>query len=570
MNLRPRFFILNAVILLAGFCITLTVFFNIADRAVSKWGRELAENQLLYDKSRAVQSMIREITLAKQMSKSRALIYWARHENDPEAKERGIEELENFRKQFKDGSYFIAFTASNRYYYNNAAHKEGFDPYKYTLNEDKAADRWFYDVIDEEKDFHINVNPDEYLKVTKLWVDVVLRDNGKVLGVLGTGLDLDTFIKNFSNGKVENNGLVSIFADRDGYIQVSFDKKYIDYATITKKAGQHKSVFAMFRSADDSSFITDAMQALPTMSYDKVLSRQIHFKGKNYLAGISYIPELDWYEITLHDLDSLMSITDLYGIALAFLATFLLGLVVYYFALDKFVIKPVKMLDSAMEKLRKGDSAGVNGLKASGEMGRLTEHFRDMSKSVTETRQMLEKKVQERTLELDRLVKIDPMTELLNRRGMNEAMSAELKRSARTSRAVGILWIDIDMFKEINDSYGHCVGDDVLVSVAAMIRHSVREYDHVARWGGDEFIVLMPECTWGSLEKCGSRILETVAAKKIHVRGSDNYISVRVSVGGYMSVGETADRMLARADKALYDAKENGRGILVLDRGESS
>lgn len=564
MNLRPRFFILNAVILLAGFFITLTVFFNIADRTVHKWGVELASNQLLYDKSRAVQSLIREITLAKQMAKSNTIIYWAKHQDDPKAKAAGIAEMENFRKQFKEGTYFIAFKDSGKYYYNNKNQTKSYDPYKYNLHPDKPSDRWFYNVINEGNDFHINVNVDAYLKVTKLWVDVVMRDGGKTLGVLGTGLDLDTFIKNFTKGKGNQDGITSLFIDHDGAIQVYFDKKYIDFASITKQSGHHNSVYGLFREKDDCTFLTDSINSLPDMSYDKVLSKYVEVNGKRYLAGISYIPELDWYEITLHDLNSLMQVTDLYGIALAFLLTLLISIVLYYFALNKFVIRPIHILEDAIKKLKSSDYSGASGLSSHGEMGRLMEHFREMSSSVRETRENLEKKVCERTMELDRLVKIDPMTELLNRRGMNEILSAELKRAGRSGRHTGLLWIDIDRFKEINDSYGHSVGDDVIVAVAAIIRHAVREYDHVARWGGDEFIVLMPECNHESLRVCGERILTSVANKEISVGGTKDIVKISVSIGGYVSSGESEDFMLNKADNAMYEAKENGRGRIVI------
>jgi diguanylate cyclase (GGDEF)-like protein len=562
MNLRPRFFLINLFIISSAFLATLAVFFYVADKTVRSFGLNLAEKQLLYDKTRAAQYLTREIAISRQIAKSKNIIYWARNQNDPQAEKDGLEQMESYRSMFIDGNYFVAFRSSGKYFYNNVTRKYDGKQYQYTLSPDKQHDSWFYGIISENKDFHINVNPDVYLGVTMLWVDVLIKDNDEILGVMGTGLDLNGFIDKFVDAP--DTGVSSVFVDHNGAVQVYFDKNYIDFSGISKSEGQHKLIQEMFAVTADQDFVVDAMSRLPKMPDDQVLSHIVRFAGKKYLAGISYIPELDWYEIAFFDPEKLINRKDLYGLPIAFVVTLLLSMLLYNLSITRFVLNPLQKLEKAIARMHKGDFRNNETLDPSGgDVGRILSHFQEMSQSVQEMTEVLERKVAERTEALDRLVKIDPMTELLNRRGMEDVQGKELSRAARMGRRVGLLWIDIDRFKSVNDSFGHGVGDTVIIAVAKVIQESVRQYDHVARWGGDEFIVLLPECTEETLVVTSERILLHLQNKDI--KAAEKTLTVHVSVGGYLAEsGETLDDMLNKADKALYQAKANGKGCMRL------
>lgn len=564
LNLRPRFFVINSLIILFGFIFTLVVFFKITDRIVEKWGLSLAEKQLLYDKARTVQYLVRDITLSRQMSTSRPLIEWAKNQYDVNIVRAGQAEMEHFRGQFNEGNYFIAFLNSGRYHYKNGKTEASGDTYKYTLDMHNPADDWFYRIVDEKKNLHVNVNPDYYLNVTRLWVDVLLKDGDNIVGVLGTGLDIDVFINKFAKGS--QKGMKNIFSDHNGAVQVSFDKSKIDFSSITKTSVERKNISHMFTDDVDRKFVENAMINLPKEKEDKVFSRFMKIDGKKTLVCISYIPELDWYETAFFDVNTLISSADLIGVVVAFVLTLLFSVIIYYFALDKFVIRPVRSLDEAVGMMKIGDFGRLNTLKhEGGELGRLTDHFRDMADSVRETTENLEKKVRERTEELDKLVRIDPMTELLNRRGMNEVIDAEMKRAERTGSFVGMLWIDIDMFKEINDTYGHGLGDTAIIATANTIKHAIRSYDHAARWGGDEFIVLLTECTAEALRISSIRIKDALNATLVKDEKTGDIFNIKVSIGGYMAkAGEDSEILLNKADRGLYQAKENGRNNIVI------
>ena len=148
--------------------------------------------------------------------------------------------MEAFRLNFSDRNFFVALLGNGRYYYNNAANEYAGRQHRYTLDPAKPEDRWFYDIVKQRREMHINVNPDANLGVTKLWIDVLLRDGEDIVGVAGTGLDLTRFIRDVvDNGQP---GITSLFVDHGGAIQAYRDQRMIDFASITKRSAHHNSL----------------------------------------------------------------------------------------------------------------------------------------------------------------------------------------------------------------------------------------------------------------------------------------------------------------------------------------
>jgi two-component system cell cycle response regulator len=162
--------------------------------------------------------------------------------------------------------------------------------------------------------------------------------------------------------------------------------------------------------------------------------------------------------------------------------------------------------------------------------------------------------------EMRRLAEIDPLTEAFNRRALLERMTVEMERAARFETVVACLMIDIDDFKEVNDTYGHLVGDRVLRQFADMIRRDQRAIDVVGRYGGEEFVVLLPETGTTGARIFAERILRDVAGRQFG--GDATPVRVTVSIGGATYPDEQITdgaSLLNRADQNLYKAKREGR-----------
>lgn len=563
MNLKPRFLLLTALLVVASATAAWYASRELAENIIEQWAVRYAEKQVLYDKARTLQPILREIALSRQLASSHEIRRWARQPEHPEYARSAIAEMENYRLNFADRSYFVALRESGRYYHNNAADAFAGRQFRYVLSPDKAADRWFYDIIRQNRDLHINVNPDVNLGVTKLWIDVLIRDGNDILGVAGTGLDLTRFIQGVVDAA--QPGITTIFVDHGGAIQVYRDQRLIDFSSISKSTKEHKTLDLLFDQEEDRTAIHAAMKELEAPD-SGVVSRFVEIGGKRYLAGLAYLPEIDWYEITLLDLNVLLPLSSFSGILLVFVFTLLAALVLFNVLLGRQVLRPLAELEGAMRQVEEGrDVPALPPAPGGGEIPRLMSHFQGMAKGMREARLNLESKVRERTEALERMVRVDPLTELLNRRGMTERIEAELSRAARQKSCFGLLWLDVDDFKEINDQYGHAKGDETLRAVADLLRSMIRVYDSAARWGGDEFLVLIQGCDEAVVTGLGERIRAAVA-DTLKLKAADGGdMALSVSVGGYLAnPGEGMDIVLHNADKALYEAKAAGRNCFRL------
>jgi len=152
----------------------------------------------------------------------------------------------------------------------------------------------------------------------------------------------------------------------------------------------------------------------------------------------------------------------------------------------------------------------------------------------------------------------DPLTGALNRRAILDALAREVSSARRHKSVLSIGMCDIDHFKEVNDQFGHLVGDDVLKTCVRILQENLRDYDLVGRYGGEEFLVIAPHSDPSKGMLLYERLRETVANTRIQTR--DGEISITLSIGTAQFTGEEElDHLLAAADAALYEAKRKGR-----------
>lgn len=170
----------------------------------------------------------------------------------------------------------------------------------------------------------------------------------------------------------------------------------------------------------------------------------------------------------------------------------------------------------------------------------------------------------EQRRDAERAARADPLTLLANRRGFIETAELELNAAARDRVPLAAVLVDIDHFKRVNDVHGHAVGDRVLVEVAEGLRQAARPGDRSARWGGEEFILLLPNTGREAAEALAQRLREQLQAASIHGVQPPLHVTASLGVAEWRS-GETLAELVARADAALYRAKENGRNRVEID-----
>ncbi len=165
--------------------------------------------------------------------------------------------------------------------------------------------------------------------------------------------------------------------------------------------------------------------------------------------------------------------------------------------------------------------------------------------------------------ELRHKARHDPLTGLLNRRAMEEAIGTQMQRGRRTGETHSLLMLDVDHFKSINDRLGHSVGDLVLQNVATILQAHVRKIDHVARVGGEEFLVLMPGASLDTARPAAERLREQLAAGLPQLQEANVSLSASIGIAEWADHTEDMSRLLVRADAALYRAKAQGRNCVV-------
>jgi diguanylate cyclase (GGDEF)-like protein len=161
----------------------------------------------------------------------------------------------------------------------------------------------------------------------------------------------------------------------------------------------------------------------------------------------------------------------------------------------------------------------------------------------------------------------DPLTGLFNRRYMEESLQREIRRAARARQPVGIIMVDIDRFKDLNDQHGHEAGDTLLRAVGAILERSVRAEDIACRYGGEEFTLILPEASLVEASQRAEYIRQAIGHLSVqHERQHLDQVTVSAGVAMYPEHGPTGDIVLRAADAALYQAKARGRNRTVINR----
>lgn len=552
------------IFLLLGFAVlavpAYAAFNWVVGSTVIQLGTLFAEKQMLYDRYRGLAALTREVSLAETLAGSQAIRDWANDEADMGARQRGIAELEHFRQSFADKSYFFAIGASGNYYFNDAANSYAGEQFRYTLSADNPRDAWYYSTVQLGEGCHLNVDNDANLGVTNVWINCVIREGRRVLGILGTGLNLTAFIQDVVN--IPQQGVTSLFVDRQGQVQAHRDENLVDLRSLTAEMSAKRSIYSMVDGPEQQQAL-GALMAEVTSDSASVRSQFIQMGGKQVLVGVGYLDKLGWYNITLMDIDDIIDrrlfvpIGILLGVVMALVAS------VMVFVFKRQVLDRLMRLEDVVRSARAGDYGPALSLRDQGqdEVARLSGAFSDMAVAVSENTGLLEARVRERTEELEALAFRDGQTGLLNRRGFQAAFASIAPHQVR-----GLLLVDIDHFKSINDRFGHAAGDAVIIEVAARIADAIGAGGSSARWGGDEFVVLLTDSAPHLLRATAYGVLASIGERPVDLPDGSTF-AVGVSIGAsLMEPDETIETATEMADTALYMAKGEGRNrVVILD-----
>ncbi len=291
-------------------------------------------------------------------------------------------------------------------------------------------------------------------------------------------------------------------------------------------------------------------------------------EGKDVIGVLRRLGQLDWGVVAHIGKEEVYAQTvRIRGLtaAIGFGLLLAIGLAAYVLGLT--IVRPLNRLTDGAARVASGDLDVKLPVIGRGEVGYLTEAFNEMVGRLRRDQEQLatvNKTLTERNEELQTLSITDSLTGLYNHKHFMEVLASEVTRAARNQHHVSVVMIDADHFKDYNDTLGHQAGDALLKTIGAILKDTLRSLDYASRYGGDEFIVLLPEVTIDQAVEVAERIREVVTAARLSGEKVSTAVTVSIGVASFPAHGQTPEAIVAGADGALYRAKRNGRNRVVI------
>lgn len=362
------------------------------------FGVAYARNHTLLNEQKLLAPVMRELALAQRMAGSTLTLEWLRDPGDAAKRSRFFQEAQGYQRDFSDHSYFVIDGTPS--YYFNAAGSPVVETARYTLRPDQAKDAWFFSTMQDTSPYDIQIDLNHDLGVTKLWFNVQVRDGDRKLGMIGTGLDLRTFLKGFLEG-VEP-GVTPVIFDREGNIQVHPDRERIAYKSMSPAEAARRSVLGLLDNDSERSAFKQAM-ADAFSSPGSAVSLFAAQNGARSAIAVTYLPKLRWYVMTAVDLNvarvvNSQWLTPALVSLLAVLALLLLG---FGYAVERLVLAPLRRLQHTAQAMSVGRYDVRLPAYGQDEIGELSRAFGVMAEKVRSHTEELESRVRERTQALE-------------------------------------------------------------------------------------------------------------------------------------------------------------------------
>ncbi|KGJ94963.1 GGDEF domain-containing protein [Colwellia psychrerythraea] len=235
------------------------------------------------------------------------------------------------------------------------------------------------------------------------------------------------------------------------------------------------------------------------------------------------------------------------------------------FTFTNIVSKSLDEVKRAFKQNHSGHFQKIRLSHRSQEFDSIVKAFNTMNEKLSETTVSLEvmkKVVEERTHVLEHLSNTDPLTKVANRRALFERANMEYSRAVRSNNKLTLLLLDCDLFKNVNDEFGHLFGDELLIHICKICGQEIRDIDFLARYGGEEFIIVLPNCDIAGGVETANRIQQSLAQHCIAIEDKEVFVTLSIGVSTLTERHKSLDQLINDADKAMYQAKDNGRNCI--------
>lgn len=332
-----------------------------------------------------------------------------------------------------------------------------------------------------------------------------------------------------------------------------------------------------FGKVYDDAFTRNALAA------DDAQTRTIIEAGEPVLeVAVPVVSGLRWGTIragfTLSNVERAIAERRTRVFVFALIMTSIPGLIAFW-TLHRLVVRPIEKMRDMAARVSRGELTARVALRTRDEVGQLAAELNSMAGRIEDYTASLEKRVEERTHELaqandqlveanqqlERLAKTDPLTGLYNRRQFMEQLDFEIRRGARNPHQFALILLDVDHFKNYNDTHGHSAGDELLQRMAALLSLNLRGTDVIARYGGEEFVVLLLDTGADEGYATANKLQQVVEAQPFPREETQpgGKLTISVGVSFYPHDSRDGRKLIDYADRALYKSKERSRNTVT-------
>lgn len=686
LGFRGRAIFVSLVVFIVISAISLLLIYQFARSTALSLGREYALERVINSKEQLSNTLALNLRLAQKVTSGIIVPRWLKDEMNEEAKSRAFRLLGDSADIAQVDSWFVVASESRNYYFNDKQKSFAGKELLKTLNPLVDDDAWFFHMLSSNEPYNFNPDYDGAVDATKLWLNMMVMDEDKPLGVVGFGIDFKAFIDEYV--ALDKEGFESMIITPQGAIIGHSDLSLVTYNMRTTDPKEWKTVWNMIDSKDLPT-LKPLLENLP-LEKSQTAVFEVIINQKRFVAAASYVPHIDLIALSLVNIDHLVRLKDMIPSLLTFAFLAILTAMIAFWLTNYYLLVPLSRLTNVSKEVSKGNYAIriTQGLEGSDEMADLcrlvnsmieqmqasnlstqeryqwvAENTHDviwvmdtegkfiyvspsvknlrgftasevMGKSIYETicassipvvqeaiaysikiakeggtppsqTIFVEQPCKDGTTvwveasgrlvvnpndgsmqfvgsnrditqrlkaeeEIQKLAFYDPLTNLANRRLLFDRMEKALLTCRRTKSCGALFFLDLDEFKPLNDTYGHAIGDELLKEVAKRLQGTIRSIDTVARYGGDEFVILLGDL---GLCKIEAREATKIVADKLSEILGLPYVLSEVTYTLSASIGATVfgedtpidvDALLDEADKAMYQAKEMGKDCVVI------
>jgi diguanylate cyclase (GGDEF)-like protein len=416
-----------------------------------------------------------------------------------------------------------------------------------------------------------------------------IRKNDQFLGVFGIDINIDAILsilpKTYNNQEIKtfitnsNGDVLSIKSDIKEYFELIKPDVYKDGKSLSSEVIQPES-YNIFHTNDSS--LNEQIKLL----FESATFQKIDHKNKSYFVYKSEIKNTNWFLFYMIDENKILDKLDAIEkenlqLTIFALASFIIVFILIVVNLKHSVKNSIRDISQPIEALSEAtkniENFHLHEHEKIFEIANLYKNFKIMAQEITQHNNELENRVQARTIELNEKIETieklqeklieqnihDHLTTLFNRRYGDEVLKRESEKAILESTTLSVVMIDIDYFKQVNDNYGHQVGDAVLIKLSSVLKSNIRARDVAVRYGGEEFLLVLPDCTKEdafTLMEVIQKDYQKEIKETMHLE-SGTTLSAGISSLPQDSV--KIEEIIKFADRALYVSKESGRNRIT-------